>query len=112
MMNIIFYWENTNFNFYERRELSSNYLHRFLNKIDLFDSALQYLEILQEKMEMGFVIYDNLLKELLKKMETNRTKCISDSNEFILLKIYIEEPVCKEKFENGNMKEFVKWLYC
>ena len=65
-------------------------------------------------MDMDFEVYDNLLKELLKKLELTRIKSGMSSigNDCILIKFYIEEPICREKFENGNMKEFVKWLYC
>jgi hypothetical protein len=63
-------------------------------------------------MEMDYVVYDELLKELLKKLESTRLRSGMDSNDCILMKFYIEEPTCREKFENGNMKEFVKWLYC
>ena len=115
MINVVFYWENTNIEFHERISISSKYLFRFLNNIDVFDSSIQYLEIIQEKMEMDYLVYDELLKELLKKIESTRKKIgITglDNNDYILMKFYIEEPVCREKFENGNMKEFVKWLYC
>jgi hypothetical protein len=112
MINVVYFWENTNITFYERREISNNYLFRVLHKIDNVDNSLQYLEVIQEKMEMDFQIYDNLLSELLKKLETNRSKTGMDLNDFILTKFYLEEPICREKFENGNMKEFVKWLYC
>jgi hypothetical protein len=112
MINVIFYWENTKIEFHEHQAISNNYLQRFLHKIDMFDSSLQYLEVIQEKMEMDYVVYDELLKELLKKLESTRIRSGMDSNDCILMKFYIEEPICREKFENGNMKEFVKWLYC
>ena len=111
MINVIFYWENINISFYERENISNTYLYRFLNKIDEIDNSLQYLEVIQEKLEMDYNVYDNLLKELIKKMETNRSKTGMDLNDFILTKFYLEEPQCREKFENGNMKEFVRWLY-
>jgi hypothetical protein len=112
MIKVLFYWENINIDFNERHEISGNFLSRFLNKIDVFDNSLQYLEVIQEKMKMNYSVYDNLLKELLKKMESTRMKSEMVSNDSILIKFYIEEPVCREKFENGNMREFVKWLYC
>jgi len=112
MIKVLFYWENINIDFNERHEISGNFLSRFLNKIDIFDNSLQYLEVIQEKMKMNYSVYDNLLKELLKKMESTRMKSEMVSNDSILIKFYIEEPVCREKFENGNMREFVKWLYC
>jgi len=111
MINILFYWDNYNIDFYQRYSIAGNYLHRFLHKIDNVSNSIQYLEVIQEKMEMDYSLYDQLLKELLKKMETNRIQSGMDASDFILTKFYIEEPLCREKFENGNMKEFVKWLY-
>jgi len=34
-----------------------------------------------------------------------------DKNEYFLMKFYIEEPIFREKFDDGNMKEFVRWMY-
>jgi len=115
IINVLFYWENINIEFHERQSISFNYLNRFLHKIDAIDSSLQYLEVIQEKMEMDYMVYNELLNELMKKIESAKLKTgITGlySNDCILMKFYIEEPTCKEKFENGNMKDFVKWLYC
>ena len=115
IINVLFYWENINIEFHERQSISFNYLNRFLHKIDAIDSSLQYLEVIQEKMEMDFMVYNELLNELMKKIESTKLKTGITGlygNDCILMKFYIEEPICKEKFENGNMKDFVKWLYC
>jgi hypothetical protein len=61
---------------------------------------------------MKYNTYENLLIELLKKMELTRFKTNTCSKDFVLMKFFIEEAICREKFENGNMQEFVKWLYC
>jgi len=61
---------------------------------------------------MNYTVYESLVKELLKKIEYKRSKIEMVSNEFLLTKFYIEEPICREKFDNGDMKEFVRWLYC
>jgi hypothetical protein len=111
-INVIFHWENTKIEFHERKAISNNYLSRYLHKIDTIDSSLQYLEVIQEKMDTDYDVYDELLKEIIKKMESNRSKTGLNLNDFILTKFYLEEPQCREKFENRNMKEFVKWLYC
>jgi hypothetical protein len=112
MTNVLFHWENNNFTFYDRYEISTKYLHRIIKKIDGMDTTLQYLEIIQEKMNMERKVYENLLDELLKMLEAIRAKIDIFSNDCLLLKFYVEEPVCREKFENGNMHEFVRWLYC
>jgi hypothetical protein len=110
--NVLFYWENSNITFYERCELANNYLNRALQRIDTIDTTIKYLEIIQEKMNMEYTVYESLIAELLKKLETTRSKIENYSNESVLTKFYLEEPACKDKFETGNMREFVKWLYC
>jgi hypothetical protein len=110
--NVLFYWENNNMSFFNRFEISKKYLNRFIHKIDVIDTTLQYLEITQEKMDIEYTIYENLIIELLKKIESIRSKRDIFSNDVALMKFYIEEPICREKFENGNMHEFVRWLYC
>jgi len=112
LTNVLFHWENSNIDFYARYEIANTYLLRFLQKIDIIDSTLQYLEIIQEKMNMEYLVYENLIIELVKKIESTRSKNETFSNELVLMKFYIEEPTCKEKFENGNMRDFVRWLYC
>ena len=112
LINVIFHWENTTIEFHERKAISNNYLSRYLHKIDVIDNSLQYLEVIQEKMEIDYDVYDELLKDIIKKMESNRSKTGLNLNDFILTKFYLEETQCREKFENRNMKDFVKWLYC
>jgi hypothetical protein len=81
------------------------------------ESTMDYLEVLQTKMNMNYNIYEELLKEILEKREkTKRARSGSffselDKNEYFLMKFYIEEPIFREKFDDGNMKEFVRWMY-
>jgi hypothetical protein len=111
VINVLFFWENTNIKFSDRHEIANNYLYKFINKIEIINNTLQYLEIIQEKIKMNNLVYDSLLKELLKKLDLNRSKLDSVSNESVLMKFYVEQQTCQEKFEAGNMREFVKWLY-
>uniref|UniRef100_A0A6C0JEL0 Uncharacterized protein n=1 Tax=viral metagenome TaxID=1070528 RepID=A0A6C0JEL0_9ZZZZ len=111
LINLLFHWSNTRINFHERCILLNKYLLRFIYNIDKTNSLLQILEIVQEKTDMSFVVYDNLLSELLKKIESVNSKNDTFSNDSALLKFYIEESTFQEKFETGNMKDFVKWLY-
>ena len=62
LLKVLFYWENTNILFHERQEIINNYLYDYINKIDMLDNTIQYLEIIQEKMQMNFSIYEKLLK--------------------------------------------------
>jgi hypothetical protein len=109
--NVLFYWENSKITFEDRIKISNEYLPLFLNKIDKIETVIDYLKIIQQKIEMGFATYEKLLTAILKMKEkkNTRSKTIT-SNDICLLKFYVEEDVFKEKFERGDMKEFVKWL--
>jgi len=56
IMNTLFYWENTEFTFYERKELC-NYLDFFMKKCFSVPQIVQFLEILQKKITMKYPEY-------------------------------------------------------
>jgi adenylate kinase family enzyme len=120
IMNVIFHFSNTNITFYNRKIICDVYLERFLWHAQNMDISISYLDIIQQKIELQFEIYEELLKEIIEKYERQRknTKKImnkhltaSEQNEHVLMKFYVEEPIFNEKFHEGNMKEFVQWLY-
>jgi len=110
-INILFHWDNAKINFHQRQSLSNKYLLQFIHNINKATPILKFIEIIQEKTDMSFVVYENLLSELLKKIESSNAKNDTLTNDSALLKFYIEESTFREKFETGNMKDFVKWLY-
>jgi hypothetical protein len=117
LTNLLFDWKNENLDFHHRNQICNLYLMRFLRRIDTMTSTIEYLEILQTKMNMNYDKYEELLKEILEKSEkTRRSRSNSflsdiDKHEYFLMKFYIEEPIFREKFDAGNMKEFVRWMY-
>jgi len=117
LTNLLFDWKNENIEFQHRIQICNLYLLRFLKQISHMESTMDYLEVLQTKMNMNYNIYEELLKEILEKREkTKRARSESffselDKNEYFLMKFYIEEPIFREKFDDGNMKEFVRWMY-
>jgi len=116
IINTLFFWENTLFDFNDRVELCNQYLYHFLIHIENMDLTVSYLEFIQQKMHVPFSIYKNLLNEIIEKTDDKKRahKILSkdtELNECFLIKFYVEEPVFREKFESGNMKEFVRWLY-
>jgi hypothetical protein len=73
--NTIFYWENTDFEFKDRKHICENHLHPFIfhsiiNNFNnsMIDLTLSFLEIIQEKSKMNYIKYENLLKEILIKL--------------------------------------------
>lgn len=112
MTNILFHWENTNFCFNDRFDICKTYLLRFLQNIETSDSTIEYMEIIQQKLEFNYDIYTQLLTEVLKKINKKSSKIrLEKTKESYLVKFYVEEDAFREKFEKGDMKEFVKWLY-
>jgi hypothetical protein len=110
-MNILFYWENKHIDFSQRKMIFDNYLEKFLSKLDNQTATNCYLEIIQDKVDMSYFQYDLLLKEILVKIEKKRSKVEKHFDEYFLIKFFAEESVFFEKFEKGDMKEFVDWLY-
>jgi hypothetical protein len=73
-----------------------------------------YLEIIQQKINLDFKKYNELIYEMLNKIEKTKNLFKFDAcekNEYFLTKFYIEEQIFKEKFYAGNTKELVKWLF-
>jgi hypothetical protein len=109
MVGVIFYWDNTNITFIERCSILSKYIQRFIYKSHGNDSVMQYLKVIQERLNMNFVIYEELLQELLKKSDMIELRADGHKDN-IIQKFYMKTDVCLEKWEAGNMKEFVKWI--
>ena len=110
---ILFFWENTKINIENRINICNKYLQRYLSKIDSLDMTKSYLEIIQQKIDMDYFKYEDLLNELLIKIEKTRKMNVlseTDKNDLFLYKFYVEEHIFKEKFNEGN-KELVNWLF-
>jgi hypothetical protein len=111
---ILFFWDNNNITFDNRIELCENYLQRYLLRIQSLDMVNSYLEIIQQKINLDFKKYNELIYEMLNKIEKTKNLFKFDAcekNEYFLTKFYIEEQIFKEKFYAGNTKELVKWLF-
>jgi hypothetical protein len=115
IINIIMYWENNKLDFDTRHKILNKFLKEFLLYQEVID--LSCLVIIQEKIMIKENIYMNLLQELLNKIvEINRSKSskkkMIHSVENIFEKFYSRESCFLEKYDAGDMAEFVKWIYC
>ena len=132
--NILFYWENSGINFNERYKLCQLFLSKLLLHCIYNDVAAAYLEIIQQHMHnIKNEKYVQLLVELIdhkcKKKQANlkqpelpnevmhdckTTTCMSSNdsckNENILMTFFIDKNTLFTKFEDGDMKEFVRWI--
>ena len=105
IINTLLFWSNNIFTFDERKKICDLFLPRFLsmniishnknikrtqnvNSDSIFklqpelDLTISYLEIIQQKMEIQYIIYENLLKEILtkfEKMKKTRTIFLNES---------------------------------
>jgi hypothetical protein len=115
IMNILFYFSNQHIDFFHRKIICDHYLERFLLQEQNIEISTSYLEIIQQKKIMHFEMYEELLKELIEKLEKQRKNKqhqfnVSEYNEKVLKKFYVEEAIFLSKLDAGNMKEFVQWL--
>jgi hypothetical protein len=111
IMNILFYWENTEFSFYERKELC-NYLDPFMKKCFSIKQITHFLEILQKKISIKHPEYVLLLKELIDLNDKKIKKiCDDDIKEWSLNKFYIQKNDFEDKINENNIKGMVKWVF-
>lgn len=109
IMNILFYWENNQITFYERKELC-NYLDSFMKKCFSTPHIIIFLEILQKKTTIKQSEYILLLKELI-EMNEKKIKKICDINEWTLNKFYIQKNEFEDIIHEKNIKRLVKWVF-
>jgi len=111
IMNSLFYWENNDFTFYERKELC-NYLDFFMKKCFSVPHIVHFLEILQKKIYIKYPEYLLLLKELFDLNEKKiKSYCDIDIKDWTLNKFYIQKNDFEDKINENNIKGLVKWVF-
>lgn len=108
IMNILFYWENAEFTFYERKELC-NYLDFLIKKCISATQITYFLEILQKKISIKYPEYLLLLKEIFELNEKKIKVC--DVDQWRLNKFYIQKYEFEDKINENNIKGLVKWVF-
>lgn len=110
----LFFWGNNGITFENRVKICDHFLHRYLHRIDSLDLTDSYLEIIQQKIPMDFNKYEDLLLEMLVRIEKTKKMTVlneTDKNEYFLMKFYVEQDVFEEKFHQESTKSLVKWLF-
>jgi hypothetical protein len=108
LTNVLFDWDNQNICFTDRVMISQVYLNRCLTNIDCIDTISTHLDMIHQKLQINIETYKQLLTAILEKTDKKNTP---NDNEHYLTKFIIDESIFISKFEDGNMKEFVQWLY-
>lgn len=116
IVNLLFYWNNQNYTFQDRKHICDELLLRYLYAVEKLDFATVYLENIQSLFQPNIVTYMALLKSMITKSEKMRrvrsgSVTEQDKNEQILNKFSIHRDIVKEKYDSGNMDELVNWLY-
>lgn len=108
LTDVLFYWRNEKLDFRNRQNICDTFLNKFLKRVDNAEFIYTYLEMIQNKILMAPTEYELLLTEYTKKkIKNNDVK----NEESFLIKFYVDESILIEKFESGDMKEFLKWLH-
>jgi hypothetical protein len=108
-INVLFFWDNDSFTF-ENRYYLSQFLDKYAADFDLIKNQLPYLEMLQNKTEMSFEKYEEILKELGKLIKKRKTMNEVSKNDLLLMKFYGEPETFQNKFHDSTTKDLVKWL--
>lgn len=110
----LFFWENDSITFDNRLHLCDEYLHRYLLKVDSLELIGSYLELIQEKINMEYKKYEELLQEIIEKLEKTKRSAVFkniDKNDRIFNKFYMNQDTLYEKFHGETTKDLVKWLF-
>lgn len=113
-LTVFFYWENQSITLADRIELCKDKLYLFLIHADTMPITIRYVEIIQEKTQMGMSHYTALLQEILHKWNGHkkiRDSLRIDANQVCLTKFFVEETEFHAKFQHGDLRELVEWLY-
>lgn len=116
VVNVLFYWNNTEYSFQERKTICNDLLLRYLHSIDKLDFATVYLEHIQQNFEPNYVTYNKLLNIMISKTEKMRrirsgSVTEEEKNEHLLTKFSFNRDIFNEKYNSGNIEDLVKWLY-
>lgn len=108
-VNTLFFWDNESFTFENRLKLAQMiYKHEFL--YDKSISMSSYLEVIQNKSEISFEKYEDVILELSKIVSKKKNLIEINKNELILLKVHRDSETFYSKFNDSTTKDLVKWL--
>ena len=108
-VNTLFFWDNDSFTFENRFKLAQMiYKHEFLYDKSMAMSS--YLEVIQNKPEITFEKYEDIILEL-SKIVSKKKNCLEiNKNELILLKVHRDAETFLSIFKDSTTKDLVKWL--
>lgn len=112
IIKVLLFWDNYNITTENRMKLC-DCLDPYLKHLEISNDMCSCLEMIQQKTNMDFLKYYDLLHEFISRFNKSRkSKTFREENlrDHLYLKVYAEIDVFNEKINEGHMKDFVKWL--
>lgn len=112
LINVFFNWDSNYISFNERGSLCKSLLKKYMCNLDKLDLAIEYIEIMQEKIQMDYQCYHDLLNEIYQYYIANKvTIDETEKNNVVLFKFHINKSIVLENIKNKNIKYLIKWLH-
>jgi len=109
-MNILFYWENKQYSFLERKEICCHCLEKFMKLVEKTPTILFFLEAVQAYDMMAFQEYINLLKHVVDFYDNKKKHAILDDAQIFDWRVdrfYLRKDEFHEKIKLGNIKGLI-----
>ena len=110
-MNCVLHWDNIHITTANRINICKHLLPSLLKFTNHSDITREYLEYIRSIKKMSFTSYYEFLAEINRMFEVTVLHDITDINELLIEKFYLDNCILRKKIEDNNMKELVYWLY-
>lgn len=110
-MNCLLHWDNIHITTANRINICKHLLPSLLKFTNHGDITREYLEYIRSITKMSFTDYYEFLTEINKLFEVTMLHHITDINDLLIEKFYLDNGILRKKIEDNNMKELVYWLY-
>jgi len=108
--SLLLFWENTAMTASHRIHTIMEYLERYLVKFDHLEMIKTYIELTQ-RMEMNYHKYEEVLQEIIEKLERTKKQPHIDKHDCLFIKFYMDQDGFHKKFHHETTKDLVKWLF-
>lgn len=102
-------WQDYEYNYNNRIHFCRNFLERMLKSIDKIGNIINYLPIINIRLNMTIKQWGNLLELLLTDVSKIKKKIFLDMDDFYI-QFYTNDAELKNKLDSDNYKSIVNWL--
>jgi len=108
--SMLLFWENADITATQRMHISEEYVERYLVKFDHLELVTTYIELTQ-KIPMKYQKYEDLLQEIIEKLERTKKRIYVDKTDCLFVKFYMDQDGFYKKFHDETTRDLVKWLF-